>query len=1042
MQTEQLVRMLEDPAEAGDWLRKLGLHDLERGHRNLVGIREAGMVPELLVTICRQLEKILPRVSDADRVLNNLDRFVVATRNPLSLGSLMERDSEALPTLLQIFSASQYFADLLIHDPEGFDLLRLTEGQPIARDILIDDICKEALSTHDSHTIMQAIRRYKQREMLRIAYGDVIRGQRVDVVTQQISYLADGAVEAAVRAAQRQHRERRGAPMREDGREARFVVLALGKLGGAELNYSSDIDLVFLCDDGGQTNGQRPIGNQEYFDRLARTVVKLLTENTELGIAYRVDLRLRPNGDQGPAVTTFDSALRYYDVGGRTWERQAFVKARAIAGDVDLGDEFLKALEPWIYRRYLSRADITGIKALKRRIEQRARREGGDERNVKTGHGGIRDIEFVIQFLQLLNGGDLPEIRTGNTLAAIRRLERAGCLNPQEAALLRDNYEFLRKLEHRLQIMFDFQTHEMPTESNEVRRLAIRMGYPDGEGQSALEAFQRDYSDKTAVNRKILNHVLHEAFGDEQQIDPEVDLVLDPDPPERLVHEALSKYGFRDVLAAYQHLTALATEPIPFLSTRRCRHFLASIAPRLLQAISTTPDPDSTLVNLSRVSDSLGGKGILWELFSSNEPSLQLYVQLCACSPYLSEILTSHPGMVDELMDSLVLDRLPSFSALETDLADLCRGAEDLDPILHSFKNSMHLRVGVRDILGKEDIRDTQLALSDIAEVCLQQITEREYTLLVERYGHPTIGEGPRAGEPCSFIIVAMGKMGGREPNYHSDLDVVFLYEEDGPTRQANARRHDRATTNQHFFCELGQRIIKTATRLGPQGRLYEVDPRLRPTGRNGMLAVSLPEFTRYFEQGQGQLWERQALCKARVVFGSPRARQAAADAIHQALVRQPWRTENVNEIRDMRRRLEQNASPRNLKRGPGGTVDVEFIVQMLQLRHADQHPEVLVPGTLDAIQALRDAGCLNGDDADGLNRSYRFLRSTESGLRLMNTAARHDLPDDPLELRKLAFLLGEQGPQMLVEQCEQFQRQNRETFLRQFETKKGVRTL
>ena len=259
--------------------------------------------------------------------------------------------------------------------------------------------------------------------MLRIAYGDIVRSQNLETVTTQISYLADAIIEAAVQSAWRILTAKRGTPRLPDGHRARFVVLALGKLGGLELNYSSDIDLIFISDGQGRTDGARSVTNGEFFDRLAKQIVKLLTEPTIFGTSYRVDLRLRPDGDQGPAVRDWESALRYYDLSGRTWERQAFVKARAVAGDLDLGKFFLKQLEPWIYRRYLTCADIAGIKALKRQIEKRAHLEGGDDRNVKTGEGGIRDIEFAIQFLQLLNGGDLEEIRTGNTLQAITRLE-------------------------------------------------------------------------------------------------------------------------------------------------------------------------------------------------------------------------------------------------------------------------------------------------------------------------------------------------------------------------------------------------------------------------------------------------------------------------------------------------------------------------------------------------------------------------------------------------------------------------------------------
>ena len=524
----------------------------------------------------------------------------------------------------------------------------------------------------------------------------------------------------------------------------------MGKLGGCELNYSSDIDLIFLYDGEGKTNGPRPVGNHEFFEHLARELVRLLTENTELGTAYRVDLRLRPDGQRGPMVMDLPAMLTYYDVRGRTWERQAYIKARPVAGDLDLGKQFLAQLSPWIYRRYLSRADIGGIKALKRRIEQKV--HGDDQvRDVKVGHGGIRDIEFVIQFLQLLNGGDLPQLRTGNTLEAMARLEQCGCLTNQERALLGENYNFLRKIEHRLQILFDLQTHMMPADDAELRKLALRMGYedrprPTGLPRPALESFLADYREKTSFNRKILDHLLHDAFSDDEQTEAEADLVLDPDPQPELIEAVLSKYHFRDVKQAYKNLMALSEEKIRFLSTRRCRHFLAAIAAQLLEEVGATADPDAALVNLDQVSDSLGGKGVLWELFSFNPPSLRLYVELCAYSPHLSGILTSNPGMLDGLMDSLVLDRLPSREGLQETLKELCWAAEDIEPILHSFKNDQQLRVGVRDLLGKEDIQATTGVLSDIAEVCLAQIAAAEYQKLIGQVRPPADRRRPASG--------------------------------------------------------------------------------------------------------------------------------------------------------------------------------------------------------------------------------------------------------------------------------------------------------
>jgi len=1028
MQIAQLHQYLDSSAESEPWLRAWGLADPRHGHENLLRLATAGVTLDLLAVICDILAEHLPRTSDPDMALNNLDRFVAAARNPLSLGSLFERDREALPFLLQIFSTSQHFSDLLITDPESYDLLRVTEGQPVGREVLVDELASEVDALSDTAGVMAALRRFKRRETLRISYGDIIRGQRLEIVTSQISYLADAIVEGAVRFARRQLQEKRGVPRRPDARPARFVALGMGKLGGVELNYSSDIDLIFLYDADGKSDGPRPISNGEFFDRLARDVVKLLTETTEMGQAYRVDLRLRPEGERGPMVSSLESAMSYYDVLGRTWERQAYVKARPVAGDLDLGREFLAHLEPWIYRRYLSLADITGIKALKRRIEHRTIQVGDDTRNVKTGRGGIRDVEFAIQFLQLLNGGDLPAVRTGNTLEAIDRLDAVGCLTHQERTLLEENYGFLRKIEHRLQIMFDLQTHLLPSGPSEMRKLAIRMGYSEGPRGPALAAFETDFRQKTALNRKILDHLLHDAFGDDAQTEPEVDLVLDPDPPRERIVEVLCRYPFRDVPQAYQNLVSLATERLRFLLTRRCRHFLAAIAPRLLKAIAATPDPDSTLVNLAQVSDSLGGKGVLWELFSFNPPSMNLYVELCSSSPYLSGILIGNPGMIDELMDSLVLNKLPTRDDLKSTLVELTRAAEDLDPILHSFKNTMQLRVGVRDILGKEDSQATTAALSDIAETCLEEITRGEYEKLAAKWGEPTIAEGPRAGERCEGVVLALGKLGGRELNYQSDVDLVFLYESDGPTVHTRRSKRGETTNNQHFFSELGQRIVRIATRLGPYGKLYEVDLRLRPTGRSGALATTFGEFARYFAEGQGQLWERQALTKARVAIASPSVAHDTELLVAKACYDHAWHSSLAESIREMRWRMEENAPPNNIKRGPGGIVDIEFLVQLWQLKYGREAPQLRLPNTLAALAALDKAGHVNRADFEFMTESYLFLRSIEARLRLMNCVSRV-LPSDPIELAKLAHALGYADGCELETECRSYLRRNRERF-------------
>ncbi|MCC6492551.1 MAG: bifunctional [glutamate--ammonia ligase]-adenylyl-L-tyrosine phosphorylase/[glutamate--ammonia-ligase] adenylyltransferase, partial [Pirellulales bacterium] len=397
------------------------------------------------------------------------------------------------------------------------------------------------------------------------------------------------------------------------------------------------------------------------------------------------------------------------------------------------------------------------------------------------------------------------------------------------------------------------------------------------------------------------------------------------------------------------------------------------------------------------------------------------------------------------LLDSLILEKLPDLKRLEASLAELARGAENLEPILLSFKNAQHLRVGVRDIIGKDDIKETHAALSDIAEACLKEIAEVETAKLVEKLGQPTIGPLPEADAPppawqppaaevgsrSDLIILGLGKLGGREPNYHSDLDIVFLYEAEGATQPG---RRGTSTSNSHFFSELGQRIIKAANQFGPHGRLYEVDPRLRPTGKSGPLAMPLASFVRYFQNGDGQLWERLALCKSRVIVaGVPEAASRAMAAVTASVYCRPWRSQDVAELLEMRQRLKESASPSNMKRGAGGTMDAEFIVQMLQLKHGQELPQIREPGTLSAIEKLAAAGLLDAADAKALAASYRFQRSIEARIRLMDAAGRHEFPDEPRELAKLAYLLGYDQPQQLAQEVDDVRCDTRERFERIF---------
>ncbi len=1025
------IEKLSDDATAVNWLIELGLEQPKRALTNLRQVSQFGLAAEAVETLLKRVEIKIPELSDADRALNNLERFVAQSSDVTT--EILQRDDQAFEGLLRIFSTSQYLSDLLIRDPERFR--NSWQSNLISQSNLIRIVCGEIDKATSTPEAMLVLRRFKHDNTLRIAIYDLIYSMRIEQVTTQISFVATAIVEAAYRWARKRLTASLGEPINSDGKACEFVVLAMGKLGGMELNYSSDIDLVMVYDqngmtEGGDSSGAKSVSNQEFFGLLCREMVKLIGESSELGVAYRVDLRLRPNGASGRICSQFDSMVQYYDLQGRTWERQALIKALPIAGDLDLGERLLRKLSPWIYRRNLSRADITGIKALKRKIERRALAAGEDRTNVKTGHGGIRDVEFIIQFLQLLNG-ELAAVRTTNTLDAIRRLERAQCLSAAESAILAQNYEWLRKLEHRLQLMFDMQVHTIPSDDAELTKVAKRMGFKDQPELPALQRFKEVLAETTQSNRTVLNHLLHDAFGlafgslhdtqgrqhryDQDEVPMEVDLILDPDPDPLMIKEVLQPYGFTDVQRALSNLMELASENTQFLSSRRCKHFLASVAPALLSELSKTPDPDVSLVKLGTVSDCLGAKGVLWELFSFNPPTLSLYVRLCASSDYLVGILKSNPGMIDELVDALQMDRLPTRDWLGENMREMSKGAVDLLPILHSFKNTQHMRVGVRDILGRDDVVDTHLTLSEVAEACLATATRFQTKRLLEKHAKPEqLGRLQEIENP--LVILGLGKFGGQEPNYHSDLDIVFLYNSNPQLVVEFESCLKDGITCQFFFSELAAAITRFFGHSDQYGRLYEIDGRLRPTGKSGSLAVSFDEFNRYFESGQGQLWERLALCKARPVFGMQSSSEALMKLVRKAITELSWEDGWAAEIRAMRMAMQKDCSDANLKRGAGGTVDVEFIVQALQLRHAVDDQSVLVTGTREAIACFKSLGWLEATTADRLTQGYQLLRSVEARLRLMNTTARHDLPDDPKQLAKLAYLLNYQDAAKLAD--------------------------
>jgi glutamate-ammonia-ligase adenylyltransferase len=994
MQVATLVNALDHPHVAVAEWNRWGLRDVQRARQTLLELAEFGLTLDLLASLCRQLGEHLPAQADPDQSLDALQRFFRAVRSPLGLAALLERDPSALPMLLALFALGPAWQAILLADPEAFDLVRATRGQPLARAQLLAEAQAELAGVGDDRAASAALLRVRQRHTLRIAYGDAVLRHKPELVGEQLAHLAEAIVEAALAAA-RDELLPPDAKREADG----FAVIALGRLGSGKMDYRRDLELLFVHDPPpAQTEAARRAASDRS-ERLARHLVKILADAAGGEPVYGIRAASLPDSRAANLAHAADDTVLGFDSFGRTWHREEMLRARAIAGDRPLAQDVLLRLEPWVYRRYLNRADETGIKALRRRILRRASLASAQPLDVRWSRGGLADLVAVVHYLQLLFGGEHQAISRPETLASIAALEQAGVLAVEERSALESGFLWLMEVLHRLQVRVGPEQSSLPTDERQRHFLARSL---EIESAAALSSRCRDQLDR-------LWHVLERLLGGSQGEEPAavIDLLLDPAPTAEEAATALAGYGFAGPVIAAATLQQLAEEPVPFLSTRRCRHFLSLIAERLLDAIGSTPDPDGTLSNLGRVSQSLGSKGVLWELFHFHPASLLLYVRLCAASPYLSDILTANPGMIDDLLDSLQLDRLPTRGELERKLTDLSRGSADTTPLLHDLKNASHLRIGVRDILGQDPVDTTHASLADVADFCLAHVCEHELAVLTAKYGSPTHGPGSREGQPCGYVLLGLGKLGSREPNYHSSAELALLYEAEGTTRPA-PRTRQQQTTNNHFFTQLAQRVMKAASELTPKGRLYSVDFLLRPIGIGGAIAIGLDDMAAHFRAGSAPLWQWQALTQARPICGDPEAARVTTDLVRDLLFSRPWTGQEPAGLREARTAQERGATELNIKRARGGTLDIEWLAQLVQLRHAARQPEVLVPGTQAALVALPAGGCLDRDDAQYFSESYRFLRRIESGLRLLNTPARHDLPESSLELDKLALLLGQ----------------------------------
>ena len=955
----------------------------------------------------------LINLADPDMALNNLERYAEAVIDRGFLFSLFRDSPKSLDLLLTLFGSSQHLSDVLIRYPQDLHWL-LQPGllrQARSKEQLVEELNGLLSRATSQQRVWTALRRFKMRETLRIGLQDLLGNLDLTGVTQQLSLMADVALQRAYEICSaelvRRHGEPRCAGLLAD-KVCGFAIIGMGKLGGEELNFSSDIDLLFIYEGDGETTGfAGPSGaligrvsNYEFFTRLGEGVIKAIGDLTSEGRVFRVDMRLRPEGQAGPLVYSLRGYELYYESWGQTWERMALIKARLVASDQELGDAFLKLVAPFVYRRSLDYSAIGEIRAVKDRIDAKVGRDQQTFRHVKLGYGGIREIEFIAQTFQLLYGASDPWIREPNTLRALRRLADRGHVTADEHATLASAYTFLRTVEHRLQILHHLQTHTLPTDQESLTKLARRLGYSPDRSPDPTAALQRDYQRHIQGVRQAYDCLLREPPPGAEEI-PSHPLAefLDGRADEKVVRERLAAAGVLDLDRAVRTLLVLRDGP-PFRHTAAgTRRTLAALAPTLMEGLTQASDPDLALLQCERFIEGVGSSAGLYDLFKRAPLALVHLMRLFGSSEFLSQILIRQPALVDLLLlpdqaepgqpGKLVEESLSAVAAV-------LPGSQRLDA-LRRFKQAEEFRIGVLDLLGKADLDDMSSALTRLSEACVQTAYWLGREDMRSQYGLPSSG---------GLVVVGLGKCGAEEMGYGSDLDLAFAYAQEGVTTGGSER-----LSYADYFERLADRICKILTTITKEGTAYRVDVRLRPGGSMGRLAQSFAAFEAHFTH-TAELWERQAYLRARPIAGDLDIAAPLMASLSELIYRPTSAESLATNIAAMRRRMEleltkEKTGERHVKLGSGGIVDIEFIAQLLQLAYGSTLPALRVNNTLKALEAARGVGLLADLDVAHLCDSYRFLRTVQNRLRVVADRETSVLPQDPSRLDRLARRLG-----------------------------------
>lgn len=923
---------------------------------------------------------------------------VSSADSALNLRRLLEQDPAFATETRDVWCASDYAANLCVQNPAL--LLDLKHSGELDRagksDYETELATSLAVLAHipvaeQEIRLKQILRQFQQRQMLRIIWRDVCQKADVAEICADISALADAAIDCSLATLHRWSVEQWGEPRSAHNGEAQhLVIIGMGKLGAYELNLSSDIDLIFAYPEGGETHrdtidssNDNSISNQQFFTRLGQRLIDVLDTVTSDGFVFRVDMRLRPYGSEGALVCSFDAMENYYQSQGRDWERYALIKARIVAGDKRAGKELLKRLRPFVYRRYLDFSAFEALRSMKMQINKQVRRKGLSQ-DIKLGSGGIREVEFILQAIQLVHGGRDQRLQEPSLYKAMNVTIEAGYLPAVVVEELRDAYTFLRSLEHKLQGLANKQTQMLVSDNTDQQRIALAMGY------DAWPALIETLDKHRKAVRKHFSAVVRaddeEKPAQQTLENSEWGSLWRQEMTITTAQQILEKRGFEDADQTIRLIDEFRKEKTFVMLQGEGRERFDKFMPVLLNAVSQSATPSLAFTRVMKLISAVSRRTAYLVLLLESAHALRQVVQLCAESPFVAEFLSKYPVLLDELLDGI--DEPPVKSVLQEELAQQVlridpENFEEQMETLRYFKQSHTLQVAAAQITGRLTVMKVSDYLTFTAEAILEQVLALCWSYLVRKHGYPVNHDGGH-GE-MDFVVIGYGKLGGIELSYVSDLDLVFLHS-GSLDHDTEVGEGQRSINSREFYTRLAQRVIMMLGTYTMSGKLYEVDMRLRPSGESGLLVSSMEAFASYQAQ-DAWTWEHQALVRARAVAGN-RALEAGFNAMRsQTLSKRRELPALAEEVTAMRVRMRDEfgkkpAAEREkqsfvIKHSKGGIVDIEFIVQYLVLAYSADHASLLTyPDNVRILEAARDSGLLTDEQFRSLTDAYLALRS------------------------------------------------------------------